>query len=164
MDNFKRVLTAALIFASLTGCSDNNQTDAFFKISVTDQQTVHYRDVHHLTLTISDITKAIDESAFNPVFKCHFQLENINHGPWDQAWVAFNISLQIGSKIIASIKRAGVLQNHIMDIHIQHNLPNFGYDIDDVEVKVTPIAWMPSYPLIIDTPASNAEAITIETP
>ncbi|GAA6135284.1 hypothetical protein NBRC116188_20740 [Oceaniserpentilla sp. 4NH20-0058] len=133
----------------LFGCIEQEE-DQFFTGSASDvEKRFHYRDIHNITLSLSQLNKVIDETGFAPIFKGQFSLENTQQGPFEKAWVAFTINILVANKIIASIQRAGVLQDHKMDVQFQHNLPKFGLSEEQVTIKVTPVAWMPSYPLSI---------------
>jgi hypothetical protein len=146
MANFKLFLFLPVVF--ILGCSE--QVPHFFSdMTLNDTKNFKYQDVHQLSLTLSNLTKKIDETGFSPVLKCAFHLENTKHGPWGQAWVAFNISVLVDNKEVIAINRADVLQNHIIDIEFQHELPKFGVKLKDIKIKIQPIAWMPSYPLNI---------------
>jgi hypothetical protein len=146
MANFKLVTYLSLFF--LFGC--NEQSPHFFSdIALDDKNKFAYHEAHQLSLTLSKLTKRIDESGFSPILHSQFHLEDEQHGPWAQAWVAFNISIKVSGKEVVAIKRAGVLQNHSMDIKVQQELPKFGIKPDQVQIQIQPIAWMPSYPLNI---------------
>lgn len=147
MANFKQLILTP--FVALLGCNDHNDAYFFSSMPLQEKQPFVYQDIHKLALTLSNLTKEIDESGFSPVLKCKFHLENTLHGPWPQAWVAFDISVLVSNTEITSIKRAGVLQGYSMDIEFQQNLPKFGVKPADITINITPIAWMPSYPLII---------------
>jgi hypothetical protein len=147
MANFKRLLL--ILTTALLGCSENDETEFFANIPEKERQQFAYQDIHQLSLTLSKLTKDIDETGFSPILKCAFHLEDNQHGPWPQAWVAFNISVLVSNVEITSIKRAGVLQGHSMDIQFQHELPKFGVKPENIKINIKPIAWMPSYPLII---------------
>lgn len=152
MANFKQNLPTYLLVSllgALIGCSETNTETFFTHVPSTANEDFAYSDIHQLSLTRSDVTKEIDETGFSPILKCKFHLENNQHGPWPKAWVAFNISvLALGSEV-SSIKRAGILQGHAMDIEFQINLPKFGIKPDDIVINIQPIAWMPSFPLNI---------------
>lgn len=151
MANFKFVF-CVLLSLSLLGCTNQEENQFFLDLSSDGTQRFHYRGIHDVTLTLYDMEKYIDESGFSPLFKGSFSLENTNHGPFESAWVAFNIEILIGKKHIATIQRAGVLQNHKMHVQFKHDLPKFGLKPKQVTVLVNPIAWMPSYPLFISAP------------
>ena len=134
------------------GCTENNTETFFADVPNVANENFAYSDIHQLSLTLSDVVKDIDESGFSPILKCKFHLENNQHGPWPQAWVAFNISVLVLDSEISSIKRAGILQGHAMDIEFQIDLPKFGIKSDDITISIQPVAWMPSFPLnIIDS-------------
>lgn len=146
MANFKLILCLPLVL--ILGCRE--QTPHFFSdITLDEKNKFAYLEAHQLSLTLSKLTKEIDESGFNPILNTAFHLEDEQHGPWAQAWVAFNISILVAGKEIVAIKRAGVLQDHSMDINVQQTLPKFGIKPSDVQIQIQPIAWMPSYPLNI---------------
>jgi len=148
MANFK-VLFIILIASCVLGCIEQEENQFFIDLSSDETKQFHYRDIHDVTLTLSNLTKSIDESGFSPIFNGSFSLENEQHGPFESAWVAFTINVLVGEKPIASIQRAGVLQNHKMDTQFQVNLPKFGIKSRQIDIQVAPIAWMPSYPLYI---------------
>jgi len=148
MANFKLYLYAPLL-ALLLGCIEQEENQFFLDLSSDETKQFHYRDIHNVTLTLSDIEKSIDETGFSPIFKGAFSLENQQYGPFESAWVAFTINILLNHKEIASIQRAGVLQNHKMDVQFQLDLPKFGVAPEKVKIDITPIAWMPSYPLFI---------------
>lgn len=154
MVNFKPLLLLPALL--ILGCYDD-ASDFFSDISFDEKKNIEYQNIHQLSLSLSKLTKTIDESGFSPVLKCQFHLENTLHGPWPQAWVAFNIGIFVGDQKVTAIKRAGVLQDHYMDIQFQQELPRFGIDIDKVKINITPIAWMPSYPLNIVTNDQKAQ-------
>ena len=149
MANFK-TLISLLGCLFLIGCSDQEENQFFLDLSADGTQQFHYRNIHDMTLTLSKIQKSIDESGFSPVLKGKFSIENTQRGPFEQAWVAFTVNIIIGDQEIASLQRAGILQEHQMDVQFQHNLPKFGLHPEAIKIRVTPIAWMPSYPLFIN--------------
>ena len=154
MANFKRSLPAFLLapfIGMLTGCAETDTEIFFASVPTHDNENFAYTDIHQLSLTLSGVTKEIDETGFNPILKCKLHLENTRHGPWPQAWVAFNISVLAFNSEVSSLKRAGVLQGHAMDIEFQIDLPKFGIKSSDIAISIQPVAWMPSFPLnIID--------------
>ena len=154
MANFKQSLPTcvfASFFGTLMGCTENDTETFFADVPNVANENFAYSDIHQLSLTLSDVAKDIDESGFSPILKCKFHLENNQHGPWPQAWVAFNISVLVLDSEVSSIKRAGILQGHAMDIEFQIDLPKFGIKSDDITISIQPVAWMPSFPLnIID--------------
>ena len=148
MANFKYGLFIGLSLV-LTGCQDDSPSSFFNNLALNTEQKIEYQDIHRLSLVLSDLEKKIDESGFSPTLKCQFQLKDTLNGMWQQAWIAFRVSIVIAKKEIASIKRAGVMEGHTMEIQFQHELPKFGYKPSDIEIIVHPIAWMPSFPLTI---------------
>lgn len=151
--NFPTYLLASLLGA-LSGCSETNTESFFAHVPNSANENFAYSDIHQLSLTLSDVTKDIDETGFSPILRCKLHLENAQHGPWPQAWVAFNISVLALDSEISSIKRAGILQDHAMDIQFQIDLPKFGIKPADITISIQPVAWMPSFPLnIIDNEA-----------
>ena len=123
-------------------------------------QKIEYQDIHQLNLSITNLDNQIDESGFSPVLKSRFRLNNKNGGPWPQAWVAFNINISIKGKKVVSIAKADVMQEHSLHIEFEQNLPKFGIKTDDLTIKITPVAWMPTFPLQIQSQES-ANTLTI---
>ena len=146
MANFKPFMLLPVL--ALLGC-DEQRPHFFSDIALDEKNKFAYHEAHQLSLTLSELTKKIDESGFSPMLHTEFHLEDEQHGHWAQAWVAFNISIKVSEQEIVSIQRAGVLQNHSMDIKVQQELPKFGIKPEHIQIHIQPIAWMPSYPLNI---------------
>ncbi len=41
------------------------------------------------------------------------------------------------------------MQNHKLNVEFEQHLPKFGITQNDLNIRVSPIAWMPTYPLHI---------------
>ncbi|NVK37674.1 MAG: hypothetical protein HWE18_07105 [Gammaproteobacteria bacterium] len=163
MANSKFIL-AGVSYLLTTGCSEPSLPHFFSDIGTDRDNKIQYQDIHRLSLSLVTLKKTIDETGFNPVLNCYLRLENENQGPWNQAWVAFNINVFVSKHKVASIKRAGILQNHAMEVDIQQDLPRFGLKSKDIKIEITPVAWMPSYPLQIqssDQTATPTNPITV---
>lgn len=155
-----KIILVALSYLFSTGCLDTSLPHFFSDISLDSDNKIQYQDVHRLSLSLVALKKNIDESGFNPILNCYLRLENARKGPWNQAWVAFNISVFVNKHKVASIKRAGILQNHAMEVDIQQQLPKFGLNAKEIKIEITPIAWMPSYPLEIQASDQVAKSNT----
>lgn len=163
MANSKIILVGVSYLLS-TGCTDTSLPHFFSEISMDADNKIHYQDIHRLSLSLVTLKKNIDETGFNPILNCYLRLENAQKGPWNQAWVAFNINVFVNKHKVASIKRAGILQHHAMEVEIQQQLPKFGLKSKDIKIEITPIAWMPSYPLEIqasDQVATPSNPVTV---
>ncbi len=156
MPNFK-VLLNGFFSLLLVGCLDLPKEE-FFSSTTLNQKSheVEYQAIHKLNLAISELVKEVDESGFSPKLKSQFKLNNLSGGPWPQAWVAFNIEVHLKGKQLASISKANVLQNHSLVISFEQHLPKFGIGQEDLDIRVTPVAWMPTFPLqIMPNEAAN---------
>ena len=147
MRNFKHawLLLAPLL---LSGCSDNAH---FFNSIENNSDGIHYSDTHQMNLHVTTFNKVIDESGFAPVLKCELLIENLKKGPWPQAWVAFNIDIYVKKQKLATLTKAGALESHQLIVFFDQNLPKFGYTLEDLDIDIQPISWMPTYPLSIET-------------
>ncbi len=164
MPNFKVLLNGCLSLL-LVGCLDLPKEE-FFSSTTVNQKSheVEYQAIHKLNLAITELVKEVDETGFSPKLKSQFKLNNLNGGPWPQAWVAFNIEVHFKGKQLASISKANVLQNHSLVISFEQHLPKFGIGQEDIDIRVSPVAWMPTFPLQIMTDeASNKAVLNIET-
>ncbi len=149
MPNFNRIGFICIAF-TLSGCLDLTQEQFFSTTAINQEsQTMEYQDIHKLNLAISMLHKEVDESGFSPKLKSNFELNNLNEGPWAQAWVAFNINIFINDEKIASLTKADVMQNHRLNVEFEQHLPKFGITQNELRIRVSPIAWMPTYPLQI---------------
>lgn len=163
MRNFKYTLIV-LSSVLLMACSD----DGHFFTSLEEQSDgIHYSNVHEMTLDVTALNKVLDESGFAPVLKCELLIENLQQGPWPQAWVAFNIDIYIKGQKLATLTKAGALESHQLMVFFDQNLPKFGFTIDDIKIDIEPISWMPTYPLSIsvmdDDALTNDEAAPTKT-
>ncbi len=149
MPNFKYV-SLILFTLSISACF-NFSNEEFFNTSHVneDSRQIEYQDIHRLNLSITDLNNHIDESGFAPILKSQFILNNKSDGPWPQAWVAFNINIFIKKQKLASIAKADVMQEHSLHIKFEQSLPKFGIKPEDLTIKISPIAWMPTFPLNI---------------
>ncbi len=149
MLNFKGVIHGLLIWP-LAGCLDMS-TEQFFSSTTLNEHSkeVEYQAIHQLNLAISDLVKEVDEASFSPKLKSHFTLHNLNGGPWPQAWVAFNIRILLRGKELARLSKANVMQDHSLTVSFEQHLPKFGISPDELTIRVTPVAWMPTFPLHI---------------
>ncbi len=151
MRNFSLSRVAVVIAATLllAGCKD--APGYFYDQVKLDPTTAHvqYQAEHHLKLDIIELTTVVDESGFSPKLKGTLRLENAKKGPWPQAWVAMHIDILLNNEPLAELTKADVIENHHMDIYFEQELPRFGISSKHLRVQVRPIAWMPTYPLII---------------
>lgn len=149
MPNFKACSLAICSVLLLAGCE---KPGYFYNDLELNQETsqVHYHDVHQLKLEIMELTTVIDESGFSPKLKGTLRLENTKRGPWPQAWVALHIDIMLKNEPLAELTKADVIENHHMDIFFEQELPRFGISKERIRVQVRPIAWMPTYPLVVE--------------
>ncbi len=161
MPNFKIIIYVFFTIA-LSACLDLSQEEFFSTASINKKSSqMEYQDIHKLNLAISMLYKEVDESGFSPKLKSHFQLKNQNEGPWAQAWVAFSIDIYLNEERIASIAKANVLQNHRLKVEFEQHLPKFGISQHELQVRISPIAWMPTFPLQIMAPETKENALSI---
>ena len=148
MLNYKYIATPlAVLF--LNGCDDN--TEHFFNSMKLNSETnqVEYSKLHRMSLNISDMTKSIDESGFSPSLNATFSLTNTQIGAWPQAWVAFTINISIKDKLLGTMTKSDSLHEHSLKVSVNQLLPKFGIKKEDIHIDVSPISWMPTYPLTI---------------
>jgi len=152
MPNFKPTL---MVLASvlLMACSDSAH---FFTSIEEESDGIHYSDVHKMKLDVTALNKVVDESGFAPVLKCELLIENLQKGPWPQAWVAFNIDIYIKDQKLATLTKAGALESHQLMVFFDQNLPKFGFTVNDIKIDIEPISWMPTYPLSISVMDEDA--------
>ena len=162
MPNFKAFINGLLILP-MAGCLDLSK-EQFFSSTTLNKQSkeVEYQDIHQLNLAISELVKEVDESGFSPKLKSQFTLHNLNGGAWPQAWVAFNISVHLRDKELARISKANVMQDHSLMVSFEQHLPKFGISQEELTIRVTPVAWMPTFPLHI-LPVTNSSE-SVQTP
>lgn len=148
MANFKH---ACVIITSLLliGCFNHEENQFFLDLDPDGSKRFHYRDIHTMSLTLSKLETSVNETGFNPILTGRFTLENTQKSPFHSAWVAFTINLLIADKTVATFQKAGVLKQHKINVEFQHNLPSFGIKPEQIKIDITPVAWMPSYPLSI---------------
>ncbi len=159
MPNFK-VLINGLLSLLLAGCLDMSNEQFFSSTTLNEQsKEVEYQDIHQLNLAISELVKEVDESGFSPKLKSQFTLHNLSGGPWPQAWVAFNIEVSLRGKALASISKANVMQDHSLSVSFEQHLPKFGISQENLTIRVTPVAWMPTFPLHILPVPSISESV-----
>lgn len=151
MLNYKP-LTYSCLFVSIAGCMQ--QDDHFFhSLNIPEKETViNYKENHKLTLQVMNLSKKIDESGFSPTLLATFTLDNQNKSIWPQAWIAFMVNIRVNDKLLASMTESGSLHQNSLNVEINQTLPKFGVKNKDVSIDITPISWMPTYPLIINTP------------
>lgn len=154
----------AMVIMSCSGCMEEPQTDSkphFFKSTSINQNSnqVEYLPIHQLKLEARNLKTKIDETGFAPKLIGYVELVNQSKGPWPQAWIAVNVELTIKDRKLATITKAGVLQDHQLSINIDQELPKFGLKTKDIRLSVTPIAWMPTYPLSIDIGTQQAAEV-----
>lgn len=155
MRNFKG-LALLIVLAVFAGCYDSDQQ--FFDSALINNQSnqIEFQSIHQLNLTIEDMKNRVDESGFSPKLKSEFTLSDQTKGPWPHAWVAFNIELSVKGKKLAQITRASAMHNHSLTVNFEQTLPNFGVKAKDVAIEIKPIAWMPTFPLIIEETAHES--------
>lgn len=154
MHSFKILLIFSAIL--LIGCNDSGSNFFHeFKQSESDSK-IGYDDIHQLNLQMSKPTKTIDESGFSPILTTSFSLTNHKNKIWPQAWIAFQINFYIEDQQLSNITESGSLHQHSLEITIDQALPKFGLNESDIHIIVTPISWMPTYPLNIE-PAQNTK-------
>lgn len=169
MRNFKLLALPILVFL-LAGC----QEESHFFVSIKEQENrINYSDVHTMNLNVTALNKFVDETGFAPILKCELLLENLKHGPWPQAWVAFDIHIYVKGEKLSTITRAGALENHQLMVVFDQNMPKFGLAESEIAINIEPIAWMPTYPLEIDSnersyssqtfPSGNDAAASLKT-
>ena len=140
----------AVMLALCSGCweSPPSQDAAphFFKSTAINQSNnqVEYLPIHQLKLEARAVKTKIDETGFAPKLIGYVELINQSKGPWPQAWIAVNVDLTLKDRKLATITKAGVLQDHQLSINIDQELPKFGIKTKDIRLSVTPIAWMPT--------------------
>ncbi len=157
MRNFNYFSSLMLGSIFCVSCTDTQQTGFFNNTSVNQHNQVEFQPIHQLELTISDLHKEIDESGFSPILKSHFQLKNLQHSQWPQAWVVFSINVFIKDLEILSVTQSKALQNNLLQVSFEQPLPSFGINNDQLTIRVTPIAWMPTFPLhFLDSPPSGS--------
>lgn len=127
-----------------------------------DSNKIVFSDIHQMNLTIDKMHKVIDESGFSPKLNTQFQLSNPQSSVWSQAWIALNIDILLDGKKLASMQKADVIQDHVLKIEFQQILPKFGIKTKQIEIQVTPIGWMPTYPLHINPPSDTMNQSTLK--
>lgn len=142
----------------MCGCTESPEPGFFSAANNKVNSGVEYQDIHQLKLVISDLHKKIDETGFSPVLKSHFQLNDLSESLWPQAWIVFNISIRIKDEEVAKITRANAMLSHSLNVEFEQSLPRFGIKNKDLTIVVTPITWMPAFPLQI-SPMANLENI-----
>ena len=159
MRNFKLILLSF----SMIGCQDDGQPDLFFDNTYvnSDSNQIIFSDIHQLHLSIGQIKNEIDESGFSPKLNIQFTLSNPHSSVWSQAWIALNIDILLNGKKLASITKADVIQDHALNIQFQQLLPSYGIKTQQISIHVSPIGWMPTYPLHIN---SQTEQSAINSP
>ncbi len=148
MSKFK-LITFGVLTLMLTACLDLPKEQFFSTRLNENNQKVEYQDIHQLNLAINGLVKEVDESGFSPKLKTHFSLKDLSDGPWPQAWVAFNIDIFLEDKKLARISKANVMQDRTLTVSFEQHLPKFGISQDEISIRVTPVAWMPTFPLHI---------------
>jgi len=147
MHNFKLIIALFIVFS--TGCNDiDNHFYNDLELDKSNNQ-IKYDDIHQLNLEIADLRKTIDESGFSPILTTSFSLTNNQNKLWPQAWVAFIVNIYIKDNKLATMTESGSLHNHSLGVMINQALPKFGIKVTDIRIEVTPISWMPTYPLNI---------------
>ncbi len=160
MPKFKLIIYCVLTLM-LTACLDFPK-EQFFSTRISEKnQKVEYQDIHKLNLAINGLVKEVDESGFSPKLKTHFTLKDLSDGPWPQAWVAFNIDVYLKDKKLARISKANVMQDRTLTVTFEQHLPKFGITQDELSIRVTPVAWMPTFPLHIMSDPAIDEAVKI---
>ncbi len=148
MSKYKLIIYGVLTLM-LTACLDFPK-EQFFSTRLSDKNPkMEYQDIHQLNLAINGLVKEVDESGFSPKLKTHFTLKDLSDGPWPQAWVAFNIDVYLKDKKLARISKANVMQDRTLTVSFEQHLPKFGLSQDEISIRVTPVAWMPTFPLHI---------------
>lgn len=154
MHNFSKRLVVFLSCASV-GCMDHSQPLFFDNNHVNSESNqISFSDIHQLNLSIGEIENTIDETGFSPKLNTRFQLSSAPSSVWSQAWIALNIDVMLDGKKLASMHKADVIHEHVLMIEFQQILPRFGIQARQIDIQVTPIGWMPTYPLLIDAQAS----------
>lgn len=155
MRNFNYISTFILGSILCTSCTEP-QAGFFDDTNVNQHNQVEFQSIHQLELTVSNLHKEVDESGFSPILKSHFQLNNLQHSQWPQAWVVFSINVFLKDVEILSVTQSKALQDNHLQVTFEQPLPSFGINNDELSIRVTPIAWMPTFPLhFVDTPPSN---------
>lgn len=147
MRNFNYLSGLMLGSIFCVSCTDTQQTGFFNNTSVNQHNQVEFQSMHQLELTVSDLHKEIDESGFSPILKSHFQLKNLQHSQWPQAWVVFSINVFLKDLEILNVTQSKALQDNHLQVTFEQPLPSFGINNDELTIRVTPIAWMPTFPL-----------------
>ncbi len=147
MHNFKKISGLIICTVLCVSCLDTPQTGFVNSTNLNQQNQVEFQPIHQLKLTVSDLHKEIDESGFSPILKSHFQLKNLQDGQWPQAWVVFSINVFLKDLKVLSTTQSQALQNNSLRVDFEQTLPNFGIKKDELTIRVTPIAWMPTFPL-----------------
>jgi hypothetical protein len=136
----------------LTACIDSNDDSQHFfqnANALIPGDTIEYSDIHKLSLSISPITKVINETGFSPLLNVSFSLNTAPPTTWPQAWVAFTVTTYINNKPISSRSDSKSIQQEKLDISFEQVLPKFGIKVNDISIEVLPISWAPGYPLTI---------------
>jgi len=149
MRNSNPTLSLLACLLVLQGCKES--PGYFYDQVQLDPATQHvqYHQEHQLKLDIIELTTTVDESGFSPKLKGIVRLENAKKGPWPQAWVAMHIDILLNNEPLSELTRADVIENHHIEIAFEQELPRFGIATKQLKVQVRPIAWMPTYPLLI---------------
>ncbi len=158
MHSFNLCFYLAVVLSLMSGCSELSEQGFFSAANNKVNTGVMYQDIHQLKLVISDLHKEVDETGFSPVLKSSFQLNDLSESLWPQAWIVFSISIRIKDKELAKITRANAMLNHNLNVEFEQSLPRFGINHKDLAIVVTPITWMPAFPLQI-SPVANIENI-----
>ena len=147
MRNFK-IASAIIIGSALcASCLESQQAGFVNSTNLNQHNQVEFQPIHQLKLTVSDLHKEIDESGFSPILKSHFQLKNLQDGQWPQAWVVFSVNVFLKDLKILSSTQSQALQDNNLRVNFEHPLPSFGIKKDELTIRITPIAWMPTFPL-----------------
>jgi len=156
MRSFSNLNAVIISLVFCVACSEQEQAGFFNSHNINQSNQIEFQDIHQLKLTISELHKEIDESGFSPKLKSRFLLSNLQENQWPQAWVVFKIKILLKDLEILSITQSQALQNHQLAVSFQQDLPNFGIDKDQLSIRVTPIAWMPTFPLhFLDQPPTD---------
>jgi hypothetical protein len=148
MPKFKPLI-CGLLTLPLTACLDSSE-ETFFSTKLSDKNSkIEFLDIHQLNLAIGQLVNEIDESGFSPILKSHFTLKDLSDGPWPQSWVAFNIGIYLEDEVLAHMSKANVMQDHTLTVTFEQPLPRFGIKQNELSIRVTPVAWMPTFPLNI---------------
>jgi len=158
MHNFNQCFYSAILLSFICGCSELSEQGFFSAANSKVNKEVKYQNIHQLKLVISDLYKEVDETGFSPVLRSNFQLNELSESLWPQAWIVFSISIRIKDKELAKITRANAMLNHNLNVEFEQSLPSFGINHKDLDIVVTPITWMPSFPLQIN-PVADIENI-----